>query len=93
VQFFGAAWIAAGYHEIFRRVRYTTRRVIETNLLPLMAVAFLSFPTSLVAEAIRHADAERAAVIFYGASLLVIALSYSTLWATAASDRSLLKPG
>ena len=59
---------------------------MRVNLLLLMAVAFLPFPTRLVAEAIRNSSAERAAVIFYGASLLVIS------WAAVASDRSLLKP-
>jgi uncharacterized membrane protein len=86
----GGIWLV--HHGIFRRVQYANRRVMQVNLLLLMAVAFLPFPTSLVAHAIRNTDAERAAVIFYGASLLVIALLYSGLWATVASDRSLLKP-
>jgi uncharacterized membrane protein len=58
-------------------VQYANRRVMNINLLLLMAVAFLPFPTRLVAEAIRHTDAERAAVIFYGGSLLVISLLYA----------------
>ena len=58
----------------------------------LMAVAFLPFPTMLVAEAIRDPYAERAAVIFYGGSLLVISLLLSALWGAVASDRSLLRP-
>ncbi|HUO75086.1 MAG TPA: TMEM175 family protein [Solirubrobacteraceae bacterium] len=86
----GGIWLV--HHGIFRRVQYANRRVMQVNLLLLMAVAFLPFPTSLVAEAIRHADAERAAVIFYGASLLVISLLYSALWSAVASDRTLLKP-
>jgi uncharacterized membrane protein len=57
-----------------------------------MAVAFLPFPTSLLAEAIRDPSAERAAVIFYGASLLVISLLISALWGAVASDLSLLRP-
>ena len=79
------------HHGIFRRVQYANRRVMTVNLLLLMAVAFLPFPTKLVAEAIRNASAERAAIIFY-ASLLVISLLFSALWASIASDRSLLKP-
>ena len=86
----GGIWLV--HHGIFRRVQYANRRVMEVNLVLLMAVAFLPFPTSLVAEAIRNADAERAAVIFYGASLLVISLLYSALWSAVASDRTLLKP-
>ena len=86
----GGIWMV--HHGMFLRVRYANRQVIMVNLLLLMAIASLPFPTRLVAEAIRNPDAERAAVIFYGAWLLVIALLYSALWATVASDRSLLKP-
>jgi len=86
----GGIWLV--HHGIFRRVQYANRRVMQVNLVLLMAVAFLPFPTSLVAEAIRNADAERAAVIFYGASLLVISLLYSALWSAVASDGTLLKP-
>jgi uncharacterized membrane protein len=86
----GGIWFV--HHGIFRRVQYANRRVMNINLLLLMAVAFLPFPTSLVAEAIRSSSAERAAVIFYGGSLLVISLLYSALWRVVASDRSLLKP-
>jgi TMEM175 potassium channel family protein len=86
----GGIWMV--HHGIFRRLQYANRRVMNINLLLLMAVAFLPFPTSLVAEAIRHSSAERAAVIFYGGSLLVISLLYSALWGAVASDRSLLKP-
>jgi uncharacterized membrane protein len=86
----GGIWLV--HHGIFRCVQYANRRVMQVNLLLLMAVAFLPFPTSLVAQAIHNTDAERAAVIFYGTSLLVIALLYSALWATVASEGSLLKP-
>jgi uncharacterized membrane protein len=88
----GGIWMV--HHSMFLRVKYANRPVTTVNLLLLMAIAFLPFPTRLVAEAIRNPDAERAAVI-YGAWLLVIALLYSALsalWATVASDRSLLKP-
>ena len=86
----GGIWLV--HTGMFRRLQYANRRVMQVNLVLLMAVAFLPFPTSLVAEAIRNSSAERAAVIFYGGWLLVIALLYSALWGVIASDRSLLKP-
>jgi predicted membrane channel-forming protein YqfA (hemolysin III family) len=49
------------------------------------------FPTRLVAEAIHDQSAERAAAIFYGVSLLAIALLFSALWGAVARDRELLK--
>ncbi len=57
-----------------------------------MAVAFLPFPTRLVAEAIHDNSAERAAAIFYGVWLLVIQLLLGALWGSIARDRDLLKP-
>jgi uncharacterized membrane protein len=86
----GGLWLA--HHGIFRRLRYANDRVMRINLLLLMAVAFLPFPTRLVAEAIRDASAERAAAIFYGLCLLAIALLVSALWGAVALDRRLLKP-
>src|SRR5262245_54347232 len=62
------------------------------NLLLLMAVSFLPFPTKLMAEAIESSEAERAAVIFFGGSLLVISFVFHALWGSVARDRHLLRP-
>jgi uncharacterized membrane protein len=87
----GGIWLA--HHSVFRRLQYANAKVMRINLALLMAVAFLPFPTRLVADALRHGvGSERAAVIFYGASLLVIALLFSVLWRDMAADRQLLKP-
>jgi uncharacterized membrane protein len=86
----GGIWL--GHHAIFRRLQYATSTVMRLNLLLLMAVAFLPFPTRLMAEAIRNNDAERAAVIFYGCSLFVVSALIGALWAAIARDRRLLRP-
>ena len=86
----GGIWL--GHHGIFRRLQYANGTVIRINLLLLMAVAFLPFPTRLMAEAIRDSDAERAAVVFYGISLFVIFALMSALWGAILRDRQLLKP-
>jgi uncharacterized membrane protein len=86
----GGLWLA--HHTLFRRLQFANSTVIRINLVLLMAVAFLPYPTRLVAEAIRNDSAERAAVIFYGLSLLAISLLYSALWTAVARDRKLLLP-
>ena len=86
----GGLWLA--HHGIFRRLRYANNTVMRINLLLLMTVSFLPFPTRLVAEAIRDRNAERAAAIFYGLCLLAIAVLFSALWAAVVRDRRLLKP-
>jgi uncharacterized membrane protein len=85
----GGLWLA--HHALFRRIRYANSAVMRINLLLLMAVSFLPYPTRLVADAIHSDSAERAAVIFYGLCLLVISVLYSTLWAAVARDRELLR--
>ena len=86
----GGIWLA--HHGMFRRLQYANKPLMSINLLLLMAVSFLPFPTKLMAEAIDSSDAERAAVIFYGASLLVISCLLSALWGSVARDRHLLRP-
>jgi uncharacterized membrane protein len=86
----GGIWLA--HHGVFRRLRFANNRVMRINLLLLMAVSFLPFPTKLVADAIRDESAERAAVIFYGLCLLVISVLFAALWGTVARNRDLLRP-
>jgi uncharacterized membrane protein len=86
----GGLWL--GHHGLFRRMEYVNNDVMRVNLLLLMAVSFLPFPTHLLAETINRSESsERAAVIFYGASLLVISCLFAILWRVAARDRKLLK--
>ena len=66
----GGVWLV--HHGIVRRMRYADAWFVRVNLLLLLMVSFLPFPTKLVAEAIASASAERIAVLFYGATLLVI---------------------
>jgi TMEM175 potassium channel family protein len=86
----GGVWLT--HHAIFRRLRLADARVMRLNLLLLMAVAFLPFPTRLMTEAVRDLHAERTAVIFYGASLLVISIIFAGLWTAASQNTALLKP-
>ena len=86
----GGIW--AAHHGIFRRLQYANQRLMVLNLLLLMAVSFLPFPTKLMAEAIHDEGAARTAVIFYGGTLLVISLLLSALWGSVALDRHVLQP-
>ena len=86
----GALWFI--HHAIFRRLASADAMVMRLNILLLMLVSFLPFPTKLVAEAIDLTSAERAAVIFYGLVLLAISVVTSALWRYVAAHRDLLEP-
>lgn len=84
----GGIWLA--HHSIVRRLDQADANVMRLNLLLLMFVAFLPFPTKLVAEAIDNSSAESAAVIFYGLDLLAISVTVSGMWRYIAAHRDLL---
>jgi uncharacterized membrane protein len=87
----GGLWLA--HHGIFGRLRFVNGRVMRINLLLLLLVSFLPFPTRLMAQAIRDANAERTAVIFYGLTLTAVSLTITGLWTSVLRDRRLLEPG
>ena len=88
----GVIWLL--HHEIFRRLVSADGVVMRSNILLLMLVAFLPFPTKLMAEAMHKTiAAERAAVIFYGLVLLTISVVTTALWRYVARyHRDLLRP-
>ena len=85
----GGLWLV--HHGIFRRLRYADMRLVWMNLSLLLVVSFLPFPTRLMAEAIRNTDAERVAVLFYGATLLVISATITAMARYAAANKELLQ--
>jgi uncharacterized membrane protein len=87
----GAIWLT--HHGVFARMQYVDSGVMRLNILLLLAVSFLPFPTRLMAEAFGHTSAERAAVIFYGSTLLAISALLSALWGAVARDPHLIRSG
>lgn len=84
----GGVWLL--HHAILRRMRYADAWIVRMNLVLLLVVSFLPFPTKLVAEAISSTNAERVAVLFYGATLLVISATVAAMGRYVA-DRELLR--
>ena len=87
----GGLWMA--HQGIFRRLQSADATVMRLNLVLLMVVSFLPFPTGLMAKAIESTTAERAAVIFYGLTLLVISVVLRLIWQAIIRQPDLLKPG
>lgn len=68
----GAAWFA--HSAITDRLTRADSLLVRINLLLLLVVAFLPFPTRLIAEALHDTDDERVFVTLYGLTLLAIRL-------------------
>jgi uncharacterized membrane protein len=68
----GGAWLL--HNALTEQLARTDPVFLRLNLLLLLVVVFLPFPTRLVAEALHHPADERVFVTMYGLALLVIRL-------------------
>ena len=83
----GIIWI--NHHHNLRAIERVDRTFMFINLLLLLDVAFIPFPTRLVADYLDRSG-ERVAVIAYAATLLVMAVLYTIWWQYARSGRRLI---
>ncbi len=83
----GIMWV--NHHTMFSQVARADRTFLFLNIGLLMGVAFLPFPTRLVAEHLQHEGAE-AAALAYGITMILISVGFVSTWFYAA--RKLLRP-
>ena len=74
----GALWL--GHNAITDYLSRADTTLLRLNLLLLLFVSFLPFPTRLLSEYITTDHAERVAVTFYGLTLLVAGALLSLIW-------------
>jgi uncharacterized membrane protein len=74
----GAAWLA--HNAITEYLERADAAFVRLNLLLLLFISFLPFPTRLVAKFIHQATAERVAVTLYGIVLLLSSTLLLVLW-------------
>jgi uncharacterized membrane protein len=87
----GIIWV--NHHQIFGRITTVDRPLLFLNLLLLLTVAFLPFPTALLGEYIRDGDNARIAAAVYGANMTLIGLSFIAVWTYLARVPALLEDG
>ncbi len=85
----GVMWV--NHHAIFRKLARADHTLLFLNTLLLLVVAFVPFPTRLVAEYLREGGgAERAAAIFYGSTAIALAVFFNALWRYVSRGRRLI---
>lgn len=88
--FIGIMWI--NHHRMFTHIRRCDDLLLVFNLLLLLGITFVPFPTAVLAASLGGPDQRTAAVLFQ-ATYLLIALFFNLLWRYAASNhRRLLSP-
>jgi uncharacterized membrane protein len=74
----GAVWL--GHNAITAYLDHIDEDLVRLNLLLLMVVSLLPFPTHLLAEYVNKEGPERVASTVYGVNLLLTALLLWALW-------------
>jgi uncharacterized membrane protein len=82
----GAFWVA--HHRRFRYIRRYDRALLWLNLLMLMGVAFIPFPTAVLSD-----YGNRTATIFYALTMLTVGLISATIWGYATHRHRLVDAG
>jgi len=83
----GIMWI--NHHTCMRQIDAVDRTFLTINLLLLLCIAFVPFPTRLIADHF-HDDGLRAAALTYGVTMTATAVCFSSFWFYAVRGRRLL---
>lgn len=86
----GIMWI--NHHSIFMHLEHVDRGLLYLNLLLLMSIAFLPYPTGVLGQALAKGHGTRTAAVTYGVVMVVNAYAWSALWLHASRHRRLLRP-
>lgn len=92
LSFFTIGIMWANHHTVFKMIRRTNHYLVLWNLLFLFCLAFIPFPTALMAETLGHAD-ERVGILVYSGWFLVTAVAYNLLWRYVTSHAQTLMTG
>jgi uncharacterized membrane protein len=84
----GIMWV--NHHTVMTQIGRTDRRFLFANIGLLMCIAFVPFPTRLVAEHIRG-DGARDAALVYGFTMVATAIMFSVTWFYASLGGRLLR--
>jgi len=84
----GVMWI--NHHALFEYIKRVNRPLLVANLLLLMGVGFLPFPTAVLAEHLADPSTRSAATAFYGATLVFTSMTFNLTWWIGRKERSLL---
>lgn len=88
----GIIWL--NHHAFFARVRQIDHVLHWWNLLLLLTVSFLPFPTAVLAAHVRGEGLDaRVAVVFYGLVGVLMTIPWVLMWRRLAKRPELMEPG
>ena len=84
----GIMW--ANHHNLFRYVATVDHGLLLANLLLLLGVGFVPFPTALLAATLGH-PSEQIGILVYSGTFVAIAVGFNALWYQARRTGKLLR--
>jgi uncharacterized membrane protein len=93
VSFLGIGIIWVNHHAVLERIRKVDRPLLFLNLVFLMAVAVIPFPTALLADYLKAGHDEHLAAAVYGGSMTLMGVTFGSIWAYAVLSGDLLHEG
>ena len=90
ISFITIGIIGANHHQVMHQIAHVDRFFLMVTVLFLMFIAFIPFPTRLLALDIQSPDAQAAAVA-YGITLTGTAVLFNVMWRYAAWHHRLLR--
>ena len=84
----GIIWV--NHRAILDRIREVNRPLLFMNLMFLMAVAAIPFPTALLGDYLQAGHDERLAVAVYGGTISLMGVTFGAIWAYAVLSDDLL---
>jgi uncharacterized membrane protein len=85
----GIMWV--NHNTVMSQIDRTDRRFLMATIGLLMCIAFVPFPTRIVAEHVQHEGAQAAALL-YGFTMVATAVMFNVTWLYASRRRRLLRP-
>jgi len=86
----GVYW--ANHHHIFNLYKKSDHYFVLLNVVFLMCISFLPFPTAVLAAYIADEPHRQAAMTFYAFGLLLPAISWVSMWLYAVKGHRLVDP-
>ena len=77
----GIIWV--NHHAVLDRIREVNRPLLFMNLMFLMAVAAIPFPTALLGDYLQAGHDERLAAAVYGGTMSLMGVTFGAIWAYA----------
>jgi uncharacterized membrane protein len=87
----GIMWV--NHHALFERIAHIDRRLMFINLVLLMAIAFVPFPTAVLGDYVDDPTNGHIAAALYGINMLLVGIGFLGMWMRLLNHPELRTPG